>query len=135
MVDKNIEEGLRWLDQAEADLKTAKDCLTDGNYYAAAFFAQQAAEKALEGFLYSKGYRALLTHSVLDLVGEASKLESGFGRFVDFARELDRHYIGSRYPNFYPSGAPYRYYTAEVAEKCVYYAESILVEVRRFLRK
>jgi hypothetical protein len=23
----NLEEGLRWLDQAEADLKTAKDCL------------------------------------------------------------------------------------------------------------
>ncbi|MEM1929966.1 MAG: HEPN domain-containing protein [Thermofilaceae archaeon] len=57
-MDKNIEEGLRWLDQAEADLKTAKDCLKDGNYYAAAFFAQQAAEKALEGFLYSKGYQS-----------------------------------------------------------------------------
>ncbi|MEM4959617.1 MAG: HEPN domain-containing protein, partial [Nanopusillaceae archaeon] len=96
---------------------------------------QQAAEEALKGFLYSKGYRALITHSVLDFVGEALKLESGFGRFVDFARELDRHYIGSRYPNFYPSGAPYRYYTAEAAEKCVYYAESILVEVRKFLRK
>lgn len=47
---------------------------------------------------------------------------------MDFARELDRCYIGSRYPNAYPSGAPYRYYTSEVDEKCVSYAESILVE-------
>jgi len=47
---KNLREGLRWLDQAFADLKTARDCLKDGNFYATAFFAQQAAEKALKGF-------------------------------------------------------------------------------------
>ncbi|MFQ6124579.1 MAG: HEPN domain-containing protein, partial [Candidatus Heimdallarchaeota archaeon] len=46
----NLEEGLRWLDQAKADFKTAKDCLKDTNYYASAFFAQQSAEKALKGF-------------------------------------------------------------------------------------
>lgn len=67
----NLKEGLRWLDQAEADFKTAKDCLKDGNYYASAFFSQQSAEKALKGFLYSKGYRALITHSVLDLLQES----------------------------------------------------------------
>jgi HEPN domain-containing protein len=54
----NVEEGLRWVDQAEADLKTARDCLEDGNYYAPAFFGQQSAEKSLKGFLYSKGFRA-----------------------------------------------------------------------------
>jgi len=45
----NIKEGLRWLDQAEADMKTAGDCLEDGNYYASAFFTQQSAKKALKG--------------------------------------------------------------------------------------
>lgn len=69
----NLEEGLRWLDQAEADFKTARDCLNDGNYYACAFFAQRSAEKALKGLLYSKGYRALITHSVTELLEEASK--------------------------------------------------------------
>lgn len=49
-------------------------------------------------------------------------------------RELDRHHIASRYPNFYPSGAPYKYYNRELAERCVSYAESILREARRFLR-
>ena len=131
----NLEEGLRWLDQAEADMKTANDCLKDGNYYASAFFSQQGAEKALKGFLYSRGYRALVTHSVVELLEESSKLESEFKGFLDQGKELDRHYIGSRYPNFYPSGAPYKYYTEEVAKRCLSYAESILNEVRRSLRR
>jgi HEPN domain-containing protein len=84
----NLEEGLRWLDQAEADFKTARDCLEDGNYYASAFFAQQSAEKALKGFLYSKGYRALITHSVMELLEEASRVERVFANFIDYGREL-----------------------------------------------
>ena len=89
----NREEGLRWLDQAEADLKTARDCLKDGNFYASAFFSQQAGEKALKGLLYSKGYRALITHSVVELLEESSKFESLFEGLMDYGRELDRHYL------------------------------------------
>ena len=107
----NIEEGLRWLDQAEADLGTSKHCLNAEDYYASAFFSQQSAEKALKGFLYSKGFRALVTHSVVDLLVESSKSVGAFEALIDYGKELDRHYIGSRYPNFYPSGAPCRYYT------------------------
>ena len=130
----NLEEGLRWLDQARADLKTLKDCLKDGNYYASAFFGQQSAEKALNGFLYSKGFRALVTHSVVELLEESAALEGSFKKFVDHGKELDRHYIGSRYPNFYPSGAPYKYYTEEIAGRCLSYAESILAEVKKYLK-
>lgn len=130
----NLQEGLRWLDQAEADLKTSKDCLQDGNYYASAFFAQQSAEKALKGFLYSKGLRALITHSVLDLIEECGTFEEIFRTLLDHGRELDRHYIGSRYPDFYPSGAPYRYYTEEMTNRCVHSAVSILDEVKRYLK-
>ncbi len=131
----NIEEGLRWFDQVEADMKTAKDCLKDGNYYATAFFYQQAAEKALKGFLYAQGYRALITHSVLELLEESSKIQYEFNQLLDKGKELDRHYIGSRYPSFYPSGAPYRFYTEEIAEKCLNYAELILNEVKKYLRR
>lgn len=132
---QNIEEGLRWLDQAKADLKTAKDCLEDKNYYASAFFSQQSAEKALKGFLYSKGFRALITHSVTELLEETSKHKNVFKKFIDQGKELDRHYIGSRYPNFYPKGPAYKYYTEEIAKRCVNYAESILKEVEKFLRR
>ncbi len=131
----NREEGLRWLDQAEADLKTARDCEQDGNYYASAFFAQQAAEKALKGFLYSRGYRALVTRSVVELLEEADKAQTDFRALVDLGKELDRHYIGSRYPDFYPAGPPYKYYTREVAERCVSYAAWILSEVKKYLTR
>ena len=69
----------------------------------------------------------------LDLLEEASKSQESFNKLVDLGKELDRHYIGSRYPNFYPSGAPHRYYTREMAEKCLSYATSILTEVKRYL--
>lgn len=123
------------MEQAEADLKTSKDCLKDSNYYASAFFAQQAAEKSLKGFLYSEGYRAIITYSIVDLLEEISKSEEIFKNFIDYGKELDRHYIATRYPNFYPSGSPCRYYTAEVAEKCINYAELILKEVRKYLKE
>jgi HEPN domain-containing protein len=75
------------------------------------------AEKALKGFLYSKGYRALITQSVTDLLEESSKLEGVFRRFVDYGKELESHYIISRYPNFYPKGPAYKYFTEDIAEK------------------
>ena len=131
---KNLREGLRWFEQAEADLKTAKDCSAAGNYYASAFFCQQAAEKALKGFLYAKGFRGLVTHSVLELAEKSSEFEKGFEKLTEHARELDRHYIGARYPNFYPEGPAFRYYTKEVSERCEGYAESILGEVKKFLK-
>ena len=133
-MNRNLDEGLRWLDQAEADFKTARDCIKDTNYYAGAFFSQQAAEKALKGFLYSRGFRALITHSVLDLLEKSTEQGKAFDPMMEYGRELDRHYIGSRYPNFYPSGAPYKYYTQEVSQKCLDYAGSILKEAARFLR-
>ncbi|MGB9676014.1 MAG: HEPN domain-containing protein [Candidatus Bathyarchaeales archaeon] len=43
--------------------------------------------------------------------------------------------MGSRYPNFYPKGPAYKYYTEEIAERCLNYAESILKEVKKYLRK
>jgi len=134
-MDNNLREGLRWLDQAEADLKTAGDCCRDGNYYASAFFSQQAAEKGLKGLLYSKGFRAVLTHSVVDLLEEAAKSLKSVAKLFDYGKELDRHYIGSRYPNFYPSGAPHRYYTEEMAKTCLNYATLILAEVKTYLKE
>ncbi|MEM1950300.1 MAG: HEPN domain-containing protein [Candidatus Caldarchaeum sp.] len=83
---KNLEEGLRWFEQAEADLKTARDCLEDGNFYATAFFSQQAAEKSLKGLLYSKGYRALITHSVTELGYTAEEFEEMVFRRSPFIR-------------------------------------------------
>ncbi len=89
----------------------------------------------MKELLYSKGYRAIITHSVTDLLEECSKHHNAFSSYIDYGKELDRHYIGARYPNFYPEGPAYRYYTEGMAKKCVSYAESILKEVERYLKR
>jgi len=45
---------------------------------------------------------------------------------VNAARELDRHYIPPRYPNSYPEGAPYEYYTEKDAERAIAHSGKIL---------
>jgi len=135
MMSKNLGEGLRWLDQGKRDLEDATILLNAGSYASSCFHAQQAAEKALKGFLYAKGLRAIATHSVIMLLEESSKFRTEFSRLMDTGRELDRHYIGSRYPNFYPNGPAYKYYTAEMAERCIKYATSILSDVERLLKE
>lgn len=77
----------------------------------------------------------MITHSVTELLEEASKHEKVFEPFIDQRKELDRHYIGSRHPNFYPKGPAYKYYTEEIAGKCLGYAESILKEAKKFIEE
>ena len=67
-MSKNLKEALRWLKQAEKDLISAKNSLDSGDYEWACFQSQQSAEKALKSFLYLKGFRKILTHSIFELI-------------------------------------------------------------------
>ncbi len=42
------EDVKRWWEQAEADIRTAKHSKDSGDYYAAAFWAQQSIDTAFE---------------------------------------------------------------------------------------
>jgi len=134
-MSRNIEEGKRWLAQAQQDLTDAKTLLNARSYGSSCFHAQQAAEKAAKAFLYSQGIRAIVSHSVTRLISECAKMDASFAQLTDAAKELDRHYIGSRYPNFYAEGAAHEYYTQEMADKCIGYATSILNSVDKLLSK
>jgi len=50
---KNLEEGKRWLAQAQRDTTDAKVLLDAQSYASSCFHSQQAAEKAAKAFLYS----------------------------------------------------------------------------------
>ena len=50
-----LEEGRRWLEQAQEDLRWAEDLSRRGGYHIACFLAQQVGEKALKAFLYASG--------------------------------------------------------------------------------
>ena len=129
----NMEEQ-RWLGQAEKDLESARDSSKAGHYEWACFQSQQAAEKALKAFLYSKGLRAILTHSIRELVLDCSKYESDFSNLVNQAKVLDTYYIPTRYPNgLVGNEIPAQYYSEEDASQCINYAGLILRTVKRFM--
>lgn len=128
-------EEKRWLKQSVKDMKSAKDSSDSGHYEWACFQSQQTAEEALKAFLYSKGLRAILTHSVRDLILKCSEYEIDFKSLVEEGKFLDAFYISTRYPNvLVGESIPADYYTEEDAEKCISYAESILEKVKKFMK-
>lgn len=128
-------EARRWLRQAEADLKAAKDSLKDRNYEWSCFQSQQSAEKVLKAFLYNLGYTSLTTHSVKILLKESAKKRYVFSDLGEAARALDTYYIPTRYPNGLDKDiAPVDYYDEEDARRCLNYATLILNVVKKYIK-
>jgi len=120
-------EAERWYSEALWDLDTARILYREKRYNAAAFYAHQAAEKALKALIYSIN-EAPWGHSVrvlLERYIERQGLKS-CDRLLSFARELDRHYIPSRYPNAHPMGTPHEAYDEETAHRAIEAAEEIV---------
>jgi len=118
-----------WLRQAARDLEFAKKALEDGFYEWACLIAHQAAEKAVKALHLRLGNEAW-GYSVSRLLLALPEESSPPRELVERAKELDQHYIPSRYPNAHPGGAPMDYYTREQAERAVSYAGEILEWVR-----
>lgn len=114
-----------WLRQAEADLTHARHALAGKDFEWACFAAQQAAEKALKALFSFLGMDAW-GHTLTALIGNLPASASPSPSLVDCARRLDKHYILTRYPNGFDSGAPTDYYTRGEAEQAIQDAEAIL---------
>ena len=78
MKRNSLEEGRRWLLQAERDLDDAEFSLSGERYNLACFLAQQASEKALKAFLYAKGEERVFGHSVAELLKRAMEHDESF---------------------------------------------------------
>ncbi|MHA1859656.1 MAG: HEPN domain-containing protein [Candidatus Asgardarchaeia archaeon] len=114
-----------WLKQALKDLSHARRSLEFKDYEWACFASQQAAEKAIKA-LYQKLGIEVWGHSVSRMLNSLPEEYKASMELVDKAKELDRHYIPIRYPNFHPEGAPLDYYTEEDARRAIEYAEEII---------
>jgi HEPN domain-containing protein len=119
-----------WLRYAARDLAAARDALRPGSPaspYHAAFWAQQAAEKALKGVLTYAGVRFEGTHRLNVL---AALLPAGWNtrRAAGALGELTRYGVETRYPDV---GEPEP--TAEDARRAVDQASSVLQAVWRDL--
>lgn len=123
-------EGRRWLEQAEEDLKWTHHLVREGAYHIACFLAQQVAEKALKGFLYAQGREIVLGHSVERLCHDAAQYDTVFAAHAQRWAILDSYYVPTRYPNSLPGSIPARVYTREAAEEAARLAQEV-VEVAR----
>ena len=72
-MNKNRSISEKWFKQAEYDLGGAKSNKKRANI--SCFLSRQASEKALKSFLYNKGKRSIITHSISNLIDQAGNIE------------------------------------------------------------
>jgi HEPN domain-containing protein len=116
---------LDWMRQAEADIRHARNALRDGDYEWSCFAAQQAAEKALKAVFQKNGMDAW-GHTLTALIGNMVAIAEVPEKLTEYAKILDKHYIPTRYPNGFDSGAPTDFYTRREAGDAIEYSESII---------
>ena len=114
-----------WISQAKRDLENANYEIDGGYYEWACFLAQQSAEKAVKAVLERIGAISF-GHSVASLLKEINKKFDVPNVLIDYAKELDKAYIPTRYPNAHPRGAPYESYTLNEAKRLIGYAREIV---------
>ena len=114
-----------WLRQAEADRDHARSSLEGGDYDWSCFASQQAAEKAVKAVYLHMGLE-VWGHTVSVLLGTLEGRVAVPRGLIDRAKMLDKHYIPTRYPNGFDSGAPTDFYTEKEAREAVDAADSII---------
>jgi HEPN domain-containing protein len=122
MVDRSGD----WLRQAEEDLAWARDTYAAKRWSHCCFAAQQAAEKALTALALKKGFDSVRSHSITEI----AKALGVDGEVERMAKRLDLYYIGSRYPDAFPSGAPFEFFEPDQADEALEFASRILDAVR-----
>jgi HEPN domain-containing protein len=122
------EEALRWFIHAKDEFEDADELRKRGRFYLALFHFQQATEKALKAYLYASvsSIQVFHTHSIDELLELALQLDPEFQQ-VAYAKNLDRYYIPTRYPNGLPGGVPSRFFDdPKEAEQAMLMAKSII---------
>ncbi len=122
----------RWMKQAKHTLGSITADLKHGSYDWACFKAQQVAEYSLKALLRGAGEPAF-GHDLRDLLEKARrycdlKLEGEIAR-------LSKFYIPTRYPDSFPGGSPYEFYTKEEAEESLRLADRVYSEVERCVKR
>lgn len=89
------EDVKRWWEQAEADIKTAKHSKDSGDYYAAAFWAQQSVEKGLKALILSKSDTFRKIHDLEQLAKQAGADKE----IIVKCKKIEPAYTIARYPD------------------------------------
>lgn len=125
----------KWLEEAINDFEMGDILLDAKKYNGAVFHYQQAAEKSLKANLYFIDKQPW-DHSILKLLNKL--IDSGYENYKKFqnnAREIDRHYTTSRYPDTLPDISPKEAYDQHIAQEIRDKAKEILNSVKRKMQK
>lgn len=98
-MESRLTHGQSWTENAEMELASARSLLEFGNASSSCFHSQQAAEKALKGFLIYQGRPLERTHSVVELAAMCVQEDEEFANCTEAARALNAMYIDTRYPD------------------------------------
>jgi HEPN domain-containing protein len=92
-----------WLLKAKRDLLSADElaCADTPLLDTAAYHCQQAAEKAIKGFLLYHDVRFEKTHDIEVLISQASEIDASFLVCIEAARILTPLAVEFRYPGEY----------------------------------
>lgn len=124
----------RWFRQAKADIRAAQGSIKNNSYEWACFQSQQAAEKALKALWY---YYSIdpWGHSVAKLIQEFPQNEDKelLNTLLNEAKELDKLYIPTRYPNGLPDLTPSEIFTSEEASRAIKTSKVIIEEIEKML--
>ncbi|MCX7023673.1 MAG: HEPN domain-containing protein [Spirochaetes bacterium] len=90
------------------------------------FTAQQVAEKSLKAIALHRGVLQVKSHSTKEI---AAALEIS-GHLDEKARILDQYYITTRYPDAFPSGAPFEYFVERQALESIQFAQAFVDRAR-----
>ena len=115
-----------WLEEAKWDLENARILFNNQRFSTAVFHSQQAAEKAVKALLYFCNLNGW-GHSIKTLLDKYNEqLKRPIDSIQKEARNLDREYITTRYPDALPEIAPHDAYDKENAESAIAQAEMVL---------
>ena len=133
----DLEEGRRWIKQAEVDFDTLVillDRTPTSNKVSASvcFMAHEVAEKALKGGMYAKcglGEKSLKSHNLTQLAYALQAEEpSSTQGLAGCTTPLEDYYLDTRFPYRHPDGntIPSDHYSPQDAQQAKERAESIL---------
>jgi HEPN domain-containing protein len=130
--DADLLEARRWFAQAEEQFATAEWNAQGKRWPFACFVCQQTAELALKALLMRRGDRARV-HGLLHLLERLRPNCPDVAQLEVAARNLERFYIPTRYPDALPTGTSSSYFTQQDATDALADAADVLSFARRKL--
>jgi HEPN domain-containing protein len=129
MKENNEKPVQEWFAKGDHDIESARLLFEKhGHTDIIGFLIQQGIEKYLKGYLIYHGWELKKIHDLQELINEATKIDKGFGIFLDPCINISKCYIDTRYPGF-PTE-----YSREEMKKSLAVATRIIESIKKAVR-